>query len=266
MAQWWICPSDGQVTIDDASISGLNTSPVASNVFLLFWHGDHGEIMRKQDATMPVREKFIDPTPYLPIFDRFLLAGENETPPLTLAQAKRIKQSLLESLFNMKRQQSYNGIAQTDTFQVAAIGSLTSAGVVDAVNAAIDTLNANLANLIRYYVDLNNAIIKAGAYLAAINAAIDSIQVTVSGGGESGYTTNVTFTPMPEQFLYELPVPSAGQYMPHVTLAANSTAQMVNAVSARTYSLSNVWVTKFNEIEACTTIPQVAAYDIVSGW
>jgi hypothetical protein len=164
MAQWWICPADGQVVVDDASISDLDVSttpPLPTNVHLVFWHGTHGEILYKQSSTASVRQKFLDVTPYVPVFNRWLTAAQNETPPITLAQAKAIKIDLVDSLYNMKRQATIMYISNpwdADDDSVAAMsltisamsGSTADATAITAANvsARVDALTESINGVI----------------------------------------------------------------------------------------------------------------------
>src|SRR5262245_20107903 len=143
MAQWWICPADGQAVVDDASIMGLDCSPIPADVRFVFWHGTYGEILRDQSTKFSVRERFLDPSPYVPIFNRFIAASETATPPATLAQAKAIKIAMVQSLFDFKRQAPITTSGGTfnasDTSNMQMLGS--NDGIIAAVNAAITQFN-----------------------------------------------------------------------------------------------------------------------------
>lgn len=348
MAQWWICPPDGQVVIDDASISGIDCSPIPSDVYLVFWHGDGGEIMRTQSSVMPVRSKFVDPTPYIPIFNRWISAAQYESPPITLSQTKGIKIDLVNSLYNMKRQLpistpsgTYNA---TDTAMLTMVGSLTTTALLNAINLVITDFNNRIAAfnsalasydaairgdvtafnsaITAYDVQVKNGIATFNgqpfntdivndlsnyaaqvvslivtqansaiatlniAYVDAINAAIEST-IPLTGGdtwnakmphqtlpteGAPGFPAYPQLAllgypsgPYPQLAYPPAPYPSLLP-MVAVSVAGDPTGQAVNAISARTTNLNSIQVTKINQIMALTTIDQVAAYDVTSGW
>jgi hypothetical protein len=226
MSQWWIAPSDGQVVIDDASIDGIDTTGIASNIYLVFWHGTKGEILYKHADRMPLRETFIDVTPYIHYFDRWITAAQSETPPIQLPQAKSVKSSLVHSLFESKRQLPINvgGVwyDASDTNMATMMGSLTTDALVGAINASITQWNQILATFntaiatFNAYIDIFNnnsglqdhvievgvvnqinvdvAMLNSGSYVEAINTAIDSVTVTMGGDPP---TPSVSFTPIP---------------------------------------------------------------------
>lgn len=269
--KFWICPKDSQVVIYDASISGIDCTAIPTNVYLVQWHGEDGDRLLKHSDTLPVRERFYDPSQYLPQINRWILAAQNEAPPITLAQAKKIKQDFLEILFNLKRQDNiaasgtvYNA---TDTYQAMMASSEISAltggtsGSISSISAQIAALK-NQIEILRYYMNLNADILNKGTYRNNINSAIDSVEVVIGGEPPTGSTT-VT-APMGDQALYI--VPELGPVASDTPSLQSATSDALAAMAARTAALYNVWGTKFNEIQNLTTVAQVAAYDVTSGW
>jgi hypothetical protein len=100
VSSWWICPWDNQVVIDDASIMGIDCSAVPENVYLIWWypHSGQGEILYKHQDRMPIREPFTDFSPYVHLFDKFLIAAMDRVPPISLVQAKLVKSRMVDAL------------------------------------------------------------------------------------------------------------------------------------------------------------------------
>jgi hypothetical protein len=124
MAQWWICPWDNQVTVDDASVMGIDCSAIPKNVNLIWWYGSEGEILYKD--RLGIREPFTDFAPYVRFFDAFIRAAQTAPRPITVAQAKFIKLKMLDALFAQRKDQHAqhdhhkNRIANLTTVQAIA--------------------------------------------------------------------------------------------------------------------------------------------------
>jgi hypothetical protein len=283
MAQWWICPADGQVVIDDASIVDLDTSSIPADVRLVFWHETYGEILRNQSTTLSVREKFSDVSPYVPIFDKWIVASEHETPPATLAQAKAVKTRIVNDLYNSKIHAPistsvgvHDASAEAQDAMLTDITAGTSAGGASAVgsladridqltasvNAAIDAWNTAWANLKGNVYDYDWTIIN-GTYIALINQAIQTITVNKDTGVYLGHT------PMPYQ---ALPVGDL-ILIPHVSSGGTGgpappmwQQTVMSAIGTRTNQLKAVRNSHISNIYAQSTIAAVAAYNILAGW
>jgi len=156
MAQWWIKPQpDGMVCIDDAVLSGVDCSLVAANIYLVFWYGTNGEILYNHDDRMPVREPFTDMSPYIPVFDKWMSASQEYQPPISLAQAKTVKNSMVDALFASKRQLPVSMYGYTWDGSDNATGAMTdqiaAVSGTDAINSAVGALasstNAAIQNL-----------------------------------------------------------------------------------------------------------------------
>jgi len=102
MSQWWICPWDNQVVIDDASVCGIDCSAIPKNINIIWWHGDHGEILYKD--RLAIRERFTDFTPLIRYFDAFIRGAQRAKRPITLEQAKFVKARMLEALLARGRE------------------------------------------------------------------------------------------------------------------------------------------------------------------
>jgi hypothetical protein len=100
VSEWWICPRDNQVTIDDASIMGIDCSRIPKNIYLIWWypHSGHGEILYKHSERLPVREPFTDFSPYVGLFNGWMRAALDRAPPISLRQAKFVKSRMVDAL------------------------------------------------------------------------------------------------------------------------------------------------------------------------
>lgn len=280
MSQWWICPADGQVVVDDASILGLDCSPIPADVRLLFWHGTYGEILRTQtgtDAKFSVRERFLDPTPYVPIFNRWIAASEFATPPGSLAQAKAVKIAMVESLFNFKRQTpiSVSGLTYnaSDASNMQLIGGFSGQSVINAINdiitqfnAVIATFNSNLSTYIIGPVDTNA---NRDTYnIGQLSSVTLPVQTSVPPEGDP--TPAVESVTLPNLATsYERPGGVTLGPMPYLGMPGSGTgsgADAVNKISERTGSLQSSRNSLVTTINGLTTIAAVAAFNITSGW
>jgi len=93
---WWICPWDSQVSIDDASVMGVDCSAIPKNVNIIWWYGEEGEVLYKD--RLAIREPFTDFRPLVRYFDAFIRQAQRAKQPITLSQAKFVKSRIVESL------------------------------------------------------------------------------------------------------------------------------------------------------------------------
>jgi hypothetical protein len=194
MGQWWIAPghNNGTVCIDDALLYNIDCSSVPANIDLIFWYGQNGEILYQVGDRPRIREPFIDITPYIAIFDKWMVAAETTTPPLTLPQSKFVKTQEVDALFASKRQlpMSYLGYlwdgsdeatgAMSD--QIAAITAPPDpSGAINSATAALATsVNQSFAALIG---SVNSA-------HSTIESTSDAANAALAGGSGAGYVVD----------------------------------------------------------------------------
>jgi hypothetical protein len=184
--KFWLVPANNVVTVDDAPMA-VDLSDVPANIYIVDWGGKDGTILYTD--RVGVREKFSDPSPYQTYINRWMLAAQDpnqnelgapSVQPITLAQAQAVKTSLINSLFDLKRQapidvtitvtpsSSSEKATITTTYdasdenvssmQSQAIGEMTGSAagghdslgaciqrLEDSMNASADGLNYNLA-------------------------------------------------------------------------------------------------------------------------
>jgi hypothetical protein len=111
------------VVIDDASIMGIDCSAIPENIYLIWWypHSKEGEILYKHEDRMPIREPFTDFSPYVHLFDRFLIMAMNRVPPISLAQAKLVKSRMVDAL-SVSRMRI--GLAMSHKNNIAALATV----------------------------------------------------------------------------------------------------------------------------------------------
>lgn len=111
MSTFWI-HRDGTVAVDDAVLKGINISSLPSNVQLVLWYeaSGTGEIRYADEDRLPIREPVFDLEQFVPIFDEWILAAKTPLPTtsgktmpaITLAQAKGVKNSLVQGIYTTK--------------------------------------------------------------------------------------------------------------------------------------------------------------------
>jgi hypothetical protein len=150
--KFWMQQPGGCMCIDNAVINGIPFPGLPRNVFMVFWDNGRGEV-EYYDA-LSIRTPFTDLTPYLPYVDNFLTAAQHEEQPLNLRQAKAIKNEIIDTLFNCKRQlpvafdgQDWDGIDESVNGLVRQliIGSPDAARLM-AVVRGIETRRTTLHN------------------------------------------------------------------------------------------------------------------------
>src|SRR5215467_15344341 len=153
MSGWWILPSQGRVTVDDATLTGIDCSSIPADIYLVRWWGDKGkgEILYNHDAQFPVREKFTDLTPYVPLFNEWMSIAESESPPISLSQAKSVKADMIDALFNTKRQAPFHyPVAAGDYYWDASDATMQASTVpaIQNLNAKVNEISGKLNSAI----------------------------------------------------------------------------------------------------------------------
>jgi hypothetical protein len=129
MTEWWICPWDNEVTIDDAPMHGIDCSAIPKNVYLIWWYPllNCGEILyHPTKDRLGVREPFTDFAPYARFFDAWIRKAQIKTrlPAITLAQAKFVKSRMIDALKTDGRVHKNRVAEMTTIEQIAAYNIL----------------------------------------------------------------------------------------------------------------------------------------------
>ena len=207
--RWWINTDHDRMCVDNAVISGLDFSALASDIWMIQWTDGKGEIERQVDPDTNdngLREKFIDILPYCGYFQDFLAL----CPRLTLVQAQAVQIDLIGEVYNSKRQEPYcYEVAAGDYCWDATDGTLfssTAAGLqsaigtlnslIDKVNELASAINANVVDGVnaRVVVPGNSTIVQANAayavivdgvnnhVVAGVNGLLLSLAAEINGG------------------------------------------------------------------------------------
>jgi len=121
MTEWWICPWDNEVVIDDAPMHGIDCSAIPKNVYLIWWYPllGCGEILyHPTKDRLGIREQFTDFTPLVDLFNAWIRAAQKNSrlPSITLLQARFVKLKMLDALLargsglNLSRYQTHKDI------------------------------------------------------------------------------------------------------------------------------------------------------------
>jgi hypothetical protein len=156
MSGWWVVPSNSIVCVDDAALT-VDCSDIAANIYMMRWWGTDGEILYNHSDRLPVREPFVDISPYIPAFNRWIVASENPSivartaktsPPITVTQAKAVKSKMVDALFASKRQSPISAFGYVWDASDNATGAMTdeiaALSGTDAINSAVGALAASV--------------------------------------------------------------------------------------------------------------------------
>jgi hypothetical protein len=284
-----IARSEGIVAIDNQPLA-VDTSPLASNIALVAYDCTAGKGSIEYNDRLRLLEPFIDMTPYAPFVNAWLTQAALVTDtPLTLPLAKTIKLSLVDGIFNSKRQLPITALGRTwDASDQALMGmqaAIVSWDVAGAAFAADATLVNDFNNIGIATTRIANA--SANAAFSADSAPftyIDSFSpppnqtphsgaiafmTAVAGGGITG---NAAFSANYGRPLSAITTQGPSISWPplnstvSVTLAMSDMRSLISSINSRRTTLQNTRLTKQNAINALSTIAAVIAYDVTTGW
>jgi len=277
MSGWWVLPSQGRVTVDDATVTGIDCSSVPTNIYLIrMWEskGDmKGEILYNHADRVPVREKFTDISPYIPLINSWMLAAQStppgKSPPITLAQAQAVKNTMVNALFHSKQQTPFAHAVAAGNYSWDATDTATMhASLVTTIpdlNSKANEL-ASKTNLLNSYssnlsTNINNNIVLPTQSM--YSEITSNTPLTVAS-----LTNPVTWTSAPDTNPVTPPaiswVPVGSPTAVNVTQA--EAKAIINGIASRTTTLTATKNTKVNAVNALTTVAAVSAYDITTGW
>jgi hypothetical protein len=262
------------------------------------WWGTDGEILYNHDDRLPIREKFTDITPYIPVFNHWMSVAELSPPPpspsITLAQAQAVKIDMINALSNSKRLAPFHYpvaagdyswptddatmlAATVPTTQNLVSKSNEIAGKLNSLSSQTTQLGADVGSVrtaSNTNVDVHNT--NASTLTGAAHATlVDSLSVTVASPGLGGslqaqYALVMSITepavgttnPVPSAVSSWVPV---GSPTP-VNVTATEAAAIINGISARNIGITATKNAKTNAVNALTTVAAVIAYDVTAGW
>jgi hypothetical protein len=191
--------------------------------------------------------------------DQWLTKGKTETPPLILAQAKLVKQDVVETLYAYNRQIPVPVPSVGWTFDgsddsVVAINRALSAASSRALGDFAFSINAALTQL------RNNT--DSALAAGTVSGSVSGDPPTFAGTLHFPAIAAPLTIPAPIVTVYLAPVGYAGT----VAFTNEQACDILTTIENRRASLNATRINKRSDIQALTTIDQVIAYDVTSGW
>lgn len=282
-----------QMCVDNAVVTGMNFSALASTIALIVWDGVIGGIEYTDGPA--VRTIFTDPSPYQPLLNSWMTSVAAMSPPLTLAQAKSIKSALVAAIYSARRQApftsggiTYEATDEAITAMAAALNWSDFAALTSAINSSIGPLPSNINTDMNQLADQNNTRFStlansctylqdvfvgaesgAHAYINSFIANHGNPTVTLAAFGSLATPDTVTVSAVPAPVALSaaatVQLYPAGSSTP-VTLTTAAATAVPTGLAARRNSLLAVRGTKQNQIAALATVAAAIAYDATSGW
>jgi len=261
VSTFWVHRESGTVAVDDAVLNGIDTSSLPSNVQLVWWYGasNTGEVRYTDSDRLPIRERLPDLEPYVHIFDKWMLAAQTPLPTtsgktmpaITLAQAKAVKNQLVQGLYTQKSGKGY-------TDNTASVNA-----ALDSVAAQINQVHSDFASVNASGIAYLNTTLNSQAEGNAAN-----INAINNHAGELGALSGFS-------------IPSGGGSLPFLSPAgAGGITTPQNPYTPSFNPVSNPGVSPggpydsaagmrdyhTNQVNAQSTVAGVAGYDITAGW
>jgi len=237
------------MSIDNAVAYNINTAGLSNTIYYVVWNSKNyiqpGQIQYYNSTA--VRSSFSDPSPYQSYVNQWMNYTANVSPALSVSQAQMLKNDLISSIYDYKRQApiGYGGNTwdASDRFVSAMTMSLSS------TMAAMHRAElAQLYNLIGKSSDGDNT---------SINGCLTGIwggdgQMVVS----NTYLTSATWSVANVNWI---PYNSN-------TVASVNIGGLVAAISTRQMSLMQNMATFTAAVNATVSVANVVAYDVTAGW
>jgi hypothetical protein len=290
--------SENLVVVDNAELT-ISCAALPTNVEMVVYNEIDGKI--EYNDRPSVRIAFTDPSPYQTLINSWITAAAAQTPALQLAQAKQVKNDLIDGVFHHKRRLPFTlGPWQYDArddnvqaldllVQSNASASSENSGLIGSINTAF----SNLVNALNTNVGQHNT--SAGAVNAWSNSNYLAWTKTIGSGiliaGSSLYALGYPFgdAPVPPGqggfvLMNSLSAPTvSGTVNTSLSYTGSVTHQPLNATSPQTIDTNSVHnaitgiasrrntlnadrMAKKAAVNALTTIPAVVAYDATTGW
>lgn len=288
-----IARSEGIVAIDNQPLA-VDTSPLAANIALVAYDCTAGSGKIEYNDRLRVLEPFIDITPYAPFVDIWLTQAELVTlTPLTLTLAKNIKLSLVDGIFNSKRQLPITTLGHTwdasDQALMAMQAAIASWDIAASATAADSSLTVTFNNIgidthYTQFAATSAAVVagggaisyvphyttnKDGTYSTGDNVVSSYFAGSVGGGGfYSQANFNANYNAQLNAVSTTGPTFALAPYNSTVSvvLAMTDLRSLISAINNRRTQLQNTRLAKRNAINALPTITTVIGYDVTTGW
>lgn len=275
------------MSIDNQPLA-IDTTTLPTNVAIVIYDLTAGAGKLEYNDRQRLLEKFIDIIPYAQFVNVWLTQASliTGTPNLTLQLAKRIKISLVDGIFNSKRQLPIAAVGNTwDASDQALMGmqaSITGWDIAAAASQSDATLAANFNSTGIKVTLASGASTTAAAggttdsftYLAgyANGAFFPATATFLTGVTGGGFTAQASFVAnWNKQIGYAPTTGPAISWPPYnstvnVQLSMANMRTLISTINSRRTSLQSVRQSKTNAINALTTIAAVIAYDATTGW
>ena len=288
-----VARSEGIVSIDNQPLV-IDTSLLASNVALVAYDCTAGSGKIEYNDRLRLLESFIDVTPYVSFVNAWLTqAALITTTPLTLSLAQSIKLSLVDGIFNSKRQLPITALGNTwdasDQSLMNMQAAIASWDVAASATSADTTLTQNFNGM---GIDTHQTQFAAvsppspagGGAISYVPGYTTNLDQTVSFAdnvNSDAYIGSVSGGGFYQQALFsanynaQLAPPAVKgpdiQISPYnspatVTLAMSDVRMLISTINSRRTTLQNTRLTKRNAINSKTTITDIIAYDVTAGW
>jgi hypothetical protein len=299
---WSLVPSVQVMLVDNVNANGMVVSspPLPSNLYMVQWREGRGEV---ETTTAPgLRTIFTDVSPYCPAFQQFMTI-KNGQGALTLAQAQKIQNDLINCLYDDKRQQPYaytpaGGTSQNwsaDDTDIAAMSleaiPFISGGSSSGLNSLVTQINAMIDSI-------NSSIVVPGnSHASAVNtinsnlngSAFPNLKLSGTGivGGGNIFPSNVAAPGLPSGFSTgagsannmssiahiggsgagsaNIPWSPIGATTP-INLTMNDLTGIMTGISTRRQTLLNTHNSKQAAVNALSTVAAVIAFSVTAGW
>ncbi len=297
---WWLVAPAQTMGVDNANANPINVSTLPATTRMVQWREGRGEI--EPTTGPPLRTTFTDPTPYASFFQQFLTLLT--TSGLTLAQAQKVQNDLVDCIYDAKRQLPFSfnvaGGPGTEVWSardedvlamcnevlgLGGFGTITTQvnGVVTQINSSIVTPgNTHVNSTTTINNSINSAIVPQ--LLSQLPQTPLTITVTGSGVSSSHSPSQVaspgltslsgTGAANPPTMGAISGISGVAGNIPWSPISATAPLLLTMAeitgimsgIASRRQTLLNTRYTKRAAINALATVAAVIAYDVTSGW
>jgi hypothetical protein len=271
----------------DNQVYPIVTSALASNIAHIAYDVGSAqggiEYSDRPSLTVP----FTDPTPYQPYFNAWLTPAAAAKPAITVAAAQSIKQALLDSIYNSKRNSltaSYGGLLWSgsdvglENIIAAATLALLGAPPPPPTPPPVFGVVSSVPNNTRIGLKTSVANVQVGASMldltsgtgpltvTGVNVATQEVNLTTFYLTSIAILDTVEFTNPPPP----PPPPVAGTVTPvngqpqHYN--ASQLIALINAINAARTALQLTHDTLTANLAATVSVAAVIAFDATAGW
>jgi hypothetical protein len=282
--------SENLVVVDNAEIE-ISCAALPANVEMVVYNEIDGKI--EYNDRPSVRIAFTDPSPYQTLLNSWITAAAALTPALQLAQAKQVKNDLIDAIMHHKRRLPYtqgayqfdarddNVLALQQLVSTTASVSASSSGIVASVNTALSTITSQI-NAVHSTINTWSLLMANSGFAKIIQS------IPIAGGGPGMMTLGELSGDPVNRSPGSGAAAIAGATVSGSTTAdlshvGNITHQPLNATSPQTIAASIVdtalqgiasrrntlntnKMAKQAAVNVLSTIPAIVAYDATTGW